>query len=333
MLNSFTRRLGLYLLSIFFGLTVSLLRAPLAEGAPLPIPIVWGDGDSWADANSNWTYDGGETVSPLVMVAVDYGPGKGRVVGFSNGDTLSNYCLSEYDNLSLGNNIIDWLTNGNGQQVLFDRHTYNYYWEVKKKGKFEGNFSEFPQELEDAGYQVDVLDYRSYGWDPIPITSAHLQGYDVFVMPTPMTDFADSELSAIQQFVNDGGGLFIFTTLTEIDDDGNYLPPGSGQNLQTLNSSNQVAELFDFRWNVDAVNDLNHYYPWGDNLPGYPDTNQPLFAASRGSFADHPITEEITQFGTYELVPSITTIPEPATLLFLSTGLLALAIGKRRIKS
>lgn len=339
LLNSFTGKSGLCLLYIIFlGLTISLLRVPPTEAASLPVPIVWGDGDSWADTNSNWTYDGGEAVSPVAMVAVDYGPGKGRVVGFSNGDTLSKFCLSKYDNLGLGTNIIDWLAeaNGNGQQVLFDHHTWEYYWEIKtnKKGKIKkGYFSKFPRKLRKKGYQVDVLDYRSYGWDPIPITSACLQGYDVFVMPTPMTDFADSELAAIRQFVNDGGGLFLFTTLSELDwrPGHQYVPPGEGDNIQVIDSANQVAELFDFRWNVDAVNDLNHY-SGGDDLPGNPDTNQPLFAASRGSFANHPLTQGITRFGTYELVPSITVIPEPVTLLLLSTGFLALIIKKRRIR-
>jgi len=70
----------------------------------------------------------------------------------------------------------------------------------------------------------------NYDWehgDPISLTYDLIQDYDVFVMPTPMKTFTGSELSAIKQFVDNGGGLFLFTTLSETDwQDGQYVPPG-----------------------------------------------------------------------------------------------------------
>lgn len=71
-------------------------------------------------------------------------------------------------------------------------------------------YSIWVHNITDRGYVVDTLTTS-------PLTSAALQGYDVFVIPQAYNYYYSDELSAIQDFVLEGGGLLV------IGDDNPYV--------------------------------------------------------------------------------------------------------------
>jgi thermitase len=90
-------------------------------------------------------------------------------------------------------------------RILFDQTRTMYF----------GYFSKWVENLTGRG---DVVDTQTYG----PITSAALERYDILVIPQAYSSYSNDELSAIQDFVFNGGGLlvigddspYIFTSLT-----------------------------------------------------------------------------------------------------------------------
>ena len=68
--------------------------------------------------------------------------------------------------------------------------------------RIDGAYSDFADALRNAGFIVDSL-----GDGSGEITSSDLSGYKVFVIPEPQNQFSSSEINAILDFVNNGGGL------------------------------------------------------------------------------------------------------------------------------
>ena len=92
------------------------------------------------------------------------------------------------------------------KHILFDQvHGTDYI----------GDFNQWMASLEGRGYVVDAL-------NTYPVTSEVLEKYDVFIIPEASSWYTPDELSAVQSFVLNGGGLLviggynpsIFTDLT-----------------------------------------------------------------------------------------------------------------------
>jgi len=79
-----------------------------------------------------------------------------------------------------------------------------------------GYFSDWVDNITGNGDMVNTLVYG-------PITPSELEGYDVFVVPQAHSSYSNDELSTIENFVFDGGGLlvigddnpYIYTSLTD----------------------------------------------------------------------------------------------------------------------
>jgi len=223
----------------------------------------------------------------------------GRVAVYTSADAFSIYAYDEYDNMDVAVNTVDWLAGAggsNGNKVLFDHHTWEYYFEVKQNsgGSWTGDFRKLPERLETEGYTADLLEYKDYGDDPIEIEASHLEGYDVFIMPAPMCEFSEDELDVLEDFVKAGGAIFLMSQMEPAEGH-----PWEGDNKQMLDSVNQVADLFGFTVNYDVLRDPT------DNTGG--SKQPPLFKASHKCFSDHEILDGISKLGSYQMTSSITT--------------------------
>jgi len=94
------------------------------------------------------------------------------------------------------------------------------------------------------------------GWEvelnQLPLTYDHLKDYDVLILLNPKDDLTEAEISAIQEFVENGGGLFI-----------------AGEWYKYLNSEslNAVVEKYGISFNADELMDEEKnsgrpYYPF-----------------------------------------------------------------------
>ena len=98
-----------------------------------------------------------------------------------------------------------------------------------------------------SGYNYYCLfEYLNYHY-PIernfgPIDSSLLSNHDVLIIKMPTSPFAKSEISAITQFVSQGGGLFLIGDHTNVFGTSTYINPIAGQ--------------FGLKFNDDATHDL-----------------------------------------------------------------------------
>jgi hypothetical protein len=188
------------------------------DGTPGPIlildnqtiPIVSGDRDTIP-------------IPSVVVVAREFG--KGRVVA-SLGGFFTDKALNLFDNRVLARNVIEWLSRLNRSKILVSRG--HSEWD------FGQGFDEFRRMLENLGYNVTLY----YG----PLTPEILSNYDVLLIGTAWGNFTQEEISAILNFVNNGGGLL----LTGL---GWSWPPKN----PTLDNypMNIIGEHFGIRW-IDA---------------------------------------------------------------------------------
>lgn len=157
----------------------------------------------------------------------------------------------------------------NNSKVLFD--------ESGSDGKLytiynigPGGSSSFAALLEANGYSVSKL-------TDVPITVEKLEEYDVLILMGPARNYDDHEITAIKEFVNDGGGLFILTDPWRTQDgDNNY-------------SFNKIARSFG----------VNFVFNYGDTMH-----NIPLSSVIKtNNIIKHPVTANITEMsyiaGTY----------------------------------
>lgn len=100
-----------------------------------------------------------------------------------------------------------------------------------------------------------------------PCTSELLQNYDLLILKTPTKRYLEQELKDIEEFVRQGGGLYLVGDHTNLLGMSTYL--------------NQVATRFGFRFRYDSCNALSS----GD----FSSYTPPILLA-------HPITQPITRF-------------------------------------
>lgn len=135
-----------------------------------------------------------------------------------------------------------------------------------------GNYQAFADDLRGRGHTVDR---HTAGL----ITEDLLASYHVLVVGTAWGDFTTAEIDVIQQFVSNGGGLF----LTGLG--WSWVNPDLGRTLENY-PMNRISTRFDLRFLDDAICDPTSYYPSGN-------TCNPLFSA----MASHPITSGLTTIG------------------------------------
>ncbi|WP_167892053.1 DNRLRE domain-containing protein [Thermococcus sp. MAR1] len=122
-------------------------------------------------------------------------------------------------------------------KVLIDATHGQYY--VKKVG-----VSYLMNEIEtELGWEVEL--------NQLPLTYDHLKDYDVLILLNPKDDLTEAEISAIQQFVENGGGLFI---------------AGEWYKYLNIESLNALVEKYGIEFNADELMDDDH----NSGKPWYP---------------------------------------------------------------
>jgi len=177
-------------------------------------------------------------IPSVVVVAREFG--KGRVVA-SLGGFFTDKALNLFDNRVFARNVIEWLSRLNRGKILVSRG--HSEWD------FGPGFDEFRRMLENLGYNVTLY----YG----SLTPEILSNYDVLLIGTAWGNFTQEEISAILNFVNNGGGLL----LTGL---GWSWPPEN----PTLDNypMNIIGEHFGIRWIDSYIEDKDPQ----DNYNGSP---------------------------------------------------------------
>ncbi|MGB9622379.1 MAG: hypothetical protein ACPL07_00910, partial [Candidatus Bathyarchaeia archaeon] len=167
-----------------YAITLNVQRLGF-DGVPGPIlilnnqsvPIVSGDEDT-------------EPAPSIVAAATNYGHGR---VFATLGGFFTDNAIDLFDNKIFARNIINWLSKPGSNVVLISLG----------HGEFDGgtNYDKFVKELEDLGYNVT----RYYG----VLTPDVLSRVGVVMIGTAWKDFTQDEVSAILDFVSDGGGLLL----------------------------------------------------------------------------------------------------------------------------
>ncbi|HCU36223.1 MAG TPA: hypothetical protein DGT21_12485 [Armatimonadetes bacterium] len=197
-----------------------------------PVPIVSGDDDTTPFA------------CPVVMACEH---GAGRFVAMSDNPFFTDDTLPLHDNSRFGDNVIDWLDVSNRRTVMATTgHSEWWAW---------ASFASFTAQLEGRGYVVT----RYSG----AITEAALSGVGVVIMENPSGAVSASEITAIEAFVRNGGGLLL-TGLGWAWD--HYRGPLDEYPV------NHIGEHFGVRWVSGYVGDSTHcegYTPYYHTF--YPD--------------------------------------------------------------
>lgn len=132
-------------------------------------------------------------------------------------------------------------------KVLFDetrlqeRPEWGYYNnQISETAWYGGSY--FADALKDEGYSVSTISYK-------PITYDKLKSYDIFVMLSNDGDYSDSEVDAIEKFVETGGGLVLVREAWR------------GKSASTDYATNKVAQRFgvSFAKNGQICDATDHY--------------------------------------------------------------------------
>ncbi|NJE75905.1 Gldg family protein [Thermococcus sp. ES12] len=151
----------------------------------------------------------------------------------SNETTPGNETPANQTNVTPSTNVIIRVT-----RVLIDASHGQYY--VKKVG-----ISNLTDKIQsELGWEVEI--------NRLPLTYDHLNNYDIVILLNPKDDFTEAEISGIQQFVEEGGGLFI---------------AGDWYKYLNAESLNAVVEKYGIKFNPDELMDEEKnsgrpYYPF-----------------------------------------------------------------------
>jgi hypothetical protein len=196
-----------------------------SDGTPLTDELVvkvWAEKSAYnfdSSRGSSVRYEG----ESIPLVSVD-----GTVAGFGamlvpNGGQIGAHVNFEYDNVRVVHVIWDSLLDG--ETVYWDEG-HNQYWSLDKFGRFADY-------IENAGYSVEATEDLS-----------KLDGADGLVITTPPEALSPTELDTLNEFVEEGGALFLH-------DQADF------RGLDETDNLNGIAERLDleFRFNSDQVND------------------------------------------------------------------------------
>ncbi|MBU7022204.1 MAG: hypothetical protein HXS41_14205 [Theionarchaea archaeon] len=140
--------------------------------------------------------------------------------------------------------VFPFLTGISGEKER--RLLIDNYHASAKSGKFSGLFLE----LENEGFSIELLEGLI---DP---TTLSKENCDALVLFAPREQYSDGELAAIRAFVEEGGGLIVFS-------DGG----GRMRELGITRPINQVSTMFGIQFNEDQVDDPEDHLRAQDSNP------------------------------------------------------------------
>jgi hypothetical protein len=129
-------------------------------------------------------------VPSVVVAAREFG--KGRVVA-SIDSFFKNRALKLFDNKVFTRNVIEWLGKLEGRKILIPLSHREWYGGT--------DYNDFKQMLENFGYNVTMY----YG----SLTPDVLSRFNVLIIGNAWDNFTRDEISAILNFVNNGGGILL----------------------------------------------------------------------------------------------------------------------------
>ncbi|UCF06885.1 MAG: hypothetical protein JSV33_07650 [bacterium] len=169
-------------------------------------------------------------------------------------------------------------------RVLFDEKYSDWEWSDRKYDReWYGSKS---------GYNYySLAEYIDYFYDldrgNKPFTREYLAGYDVVVIKTPTTPFTREEIEIIEDYVRNGGGLFLIGDHTNVF--------GTSTNL------NPLAARFGLRFNYDSTYQLHNMslsYFMPPPLVAHPSIlHMPEFFFATSCSMDAPIFGEHAKIG------------------------------------
>jgi Lamin Tail Domain len=171
-------------------------------------------------------------------------------------------------------------TGSSGKLVLFDltkrEDAGNADWRI------DGAYSSWADALRSQGYTVQALTGSS-------VTSTALGGASAFVVAEPQNPFSDTERSAIQSFVQNGGGLLMISDhrVSDRDNDG-WDSPEVFNGWDGSSPGNPSTTLRD-SLNTDSIFGLGHSFNSSFSDPVY--TIVPL--------TTHPVLNGVSSAGIY----------------------------------
>jgi len=143
--------------------------------------IIFGDEDTYSNEFPKRSY-------PAIVRATFHQ--NGRVVAMGQ-EGYACWGLAELDNSRFMLNAIKFLDSQNTRKVLIDKGHAD--WLDLSSG--------LPDSLRKYGYTVDTITSK--------INAASLQSYGVFIIGNAWNDFLPMEYTAVEEFVNNGKGLFL----------------------------------------------------------------------------------------------------------------------------
>lgn len=148
--------------------------------------------------------------------------------------------------------------------------------------RIDGAYSSYADALRGLGYEVTTLSGTA-------ITSTSLTGASVLVIPEPQSPFSDSERSAIQSFVQNGGGVFMITDHRVSDRNNNGWDSPEVFNGWDKSTPSSVSTSLQGSLNSDVIFGLQASFNSSFSDPVY--TATPL--------TTHPILSGVSSAGVY----------------------------------
>lgn len=144
----------------------------------------------------------------------------------------------------------------NPSQSSVDTSTAETYW--------KGALSSWAIDCVNQGYEVETLPYNGAITYGISSNLQDLSNYDVYIVCEPNIVFTSSEKTAIINFVQDGGGLFMISDHNESDRNGDgWDSPHIWNDLMSNNSVQQDPFGMTFNYNSFSETTVN--------IPSLPD--------------------------------------------------------------